>query len=506
MALAFNAPNSRMIVYEPVRNENGEIVDFTFVLISKATVDFFGGKDFTGKTITQALPDGNTMIADMARVIETGITHSWTRFYEVGQHEGNWFEVTDTRSGNYLVRVWDNITKRKLADEVLENQLAEQAEKKYLTLFNSIDLGFCIIEMIYDEKGKAYDYRFIEYNPAFEKQTGLTDAKGKTIKTLNPKHEQHWFDMYGRIAQTGEALYFEQEAVLINGWYEVSAFSVANDGKTVAVIFNDITLRKTAEKELNAFNTKLENEVKDRTSSLKEVNEILGQKIDELAKSNKELESFNYIASHDLQEPLRKIQTFLTLIKQRGKDEATVIGYMDKINTSAERMSALISDVLTYSKLSIEKHFVPIDLNIIIDNVLSDYELVISEKNAVVKKGILPIINAVPPQMHQLFSNLISNALKYSSNAPIIEIKSEIKTVKDLQIAEIIVADNGIGFDDQYSDQIFKLFQRLHGKSEYSGTGIGLSICKKITEQHNGNISAKSEIGKGTTFTVQLPV
>jgi len=179
---------------------------------------------------------------------------------------------------------------------------------------------------------------------------------------------------------------------------------------------------------------------------------------------------------------------------------------MDKINLSAERMSALISDVLTYSKLSSEKHLTPTDLNIVVENVLSDYELVISEKKALIYKDDLPAIKAIRPQMHQLFSNLISNALKYSNTAPVIEIKSSIISSSGVQMAEIIISDNGIGFDDQYSEQIFKLFQRLHGRSEYTGTGIGLSICKKIVEQHNGSISAKSAVGKGTTFTIYLPL
>jgi signal transduction histidine kinase len=180
---------------------------------------------------------------------------------------------------------------------------------------------------------------------------------------------------------------------------------------------------------------------------------------------------------------------------------------MDKISLSAERMSALIFDVLSYSKLASEEQYIPTDLNEVINTVLSDYDLAVSEKNAVIEKDILPIINAVPSQMHQLFSNLISNALKYSGADPFIEIKyATVISPVGLPQAEITIKDNGIGFDDQYSEQIFKLFQRLHGRSEYNGTGIGLSICKKIVDQHHGTISAKSNIGKGAAFTVLLPL
>lgn len=507
---AFNAANSRIIVFEPVRDAGNTIVDFTFSLISKATVDFFGGRDFTGQTITDALPDGDSQIAGMAKVMETGNTHKWTRFYDYGEHKNTWFDVTDTRSGDYLVRVWDNITERREQEEISKEKLEERTEEKYATLFNSIDQGFCIIEMVFDADDNPVDYIFSNYNHAFEQLTGLPDARGKTARAMVPNLESHWFELYGEIAKTGKPKQFEQgsEEMLDGVWYEVSAFPLTKErGNFVGIIFNNVTERKKIEREKEAFKQLLEEQVKERTARLDESKQLLEDKNEELAKMNKELESFTYIASHDLQEPLRKIQTFLTLIKQRGSNPETVRAYMDKISLSAERMSALIFDVLSYSKLASEEQYIPTDLNEVINTVLSDYDLAVSEKNAVIEKDILPIINAVPSQMHQLFSNLISNALKYSGADPFIEIKyATVISPEGLPQAEITVKDNGIGFDDQYSEQIFKLFQRLHGRSEYNGTGIGLSICKKIVDQHHGTISAKSNIGKGAAFTVLLPL
>lgn len=509
MRVAFDAPNSRIIIYTPVRDKNNTIVDFTFTLLSKASHDFFDGEDNTGKLFTDIFPDGNRQLAGMINVIETGISHTWTHFYESGEYKDSWFEVTDARSGDSLVRVWNNVTQRRKEEEASKDRVVEKVEEKYATLFNSIDQGFCIIEMVFDENDNPVDYIFSDYNHAFERLTGLPDAKGKTARTLVPNLESHWFELYGEIAKTGKPKQFEQgsEEMLDGVWYEVSAFPLTKErGNFVGLIFSNVTERKKAEREKEAFQRLLEEQVKERTESLKVVNLLLEEKNEELARSNKELESFNYVASHDLQEPLRKIQTFLTLIKQKKSDPEAVKGYMDKIQASSERMSALISDVLTYSRLAVDKQFVKTDLNHIIDAVLSDYELVIQEKKAVVNIGVLPAVTAVPPQMQQLFSNLISNALKYSSGFPVIEIKGTIVTHNQAEMAEIIVSDNGIGFDGQYSDQIFKLFQRLHGRSEYSGTGIGLSICKKIVEQHNGDISATSSPGNGATFTIHLPV
>lgn len=265
----------------------------------------------------------------------------------------------------------------------------------------------------------------------------------------------------------------------------------------------DIHERKVFEEELEAM-------VSDRTQKLNNFNLLLAQKNMELERTNKELESFNYVASHDLQEPLRKIQTFINMIKEWSMEGEMAQNYLDKIFNSAERMSRLIQDVLVYSRLSADDKFVTTDLNCILSNALIDYDLAIFEKKATIATTTLPVITAIPLQMYQLFTNLISNSLKYSNEALTIKISGTIITEETdgihREYAEIVFSDNGIGFEPQYSKQIFKLFQRLHGKTEYSGTGVGLSICKKIIEQHKGSIKAESQPGMGATFTIKLPV
>jgi PAS domain S-box-containing protein len=235
----------------------------------------------------------------------------------------------------------------------------------------------------------------------------------------------------------------------------------------------------------------------------------------ELESQNKELEQFAYVASHDLQEPLRKIQTFTDVIQRSLHNENLVETYFNKIRSSANRMSELIKSVLNYSKLAKdERGKEPVDLNKIISQVISDFELLIEEKHAKIITEKLPVIEGVSLSLNQLFANLIANALKFSDKTPVIEINSSIVNSIDVinhqdapggKYIEIRVVDNGIGFEQRYAQQIFGMFQRLHGKHEYAGTGIGLALCKKIVEHHDGFITAKGEPGKGTTFFVYFP-
>lgn len=222
---------------------------------------------------------------------------------------------------------------------------------------------------------------------------------------------------------------------------------------------------------------------------------------------NEQLEQFAFAASHDLQEPLRKISAFASLLLNKnyqGLDESG-LKYLNKISESSARMMNLISDLLAYTnEANAKKQFVKTDLNETIDNIKSDLEFLIFEKNAVIEADTLPVINAVPSQMNRLFYNLINNSLKFSRDgvAPVVKINYQ----RFSSYIKIIVRDNGIGFEQAYSEKIFDLFQRLNDKHSYKGSGIGLSLCKKIAEIHDGEIFAVSEDKKGAAFHIQLPV
>lgn len=272
--------------------------------------------------------------------------------------------------------------------------------------------------------------------------------------------------------------------------------------ETQSALEEEIEIRKRAEKELSDLNHSLEQRVEERTEELYKINR-------ELEMSNHDLQQYASVASHDLKEPLRKIQIYCDRVKREflaSSPEGQA--YAQKIITSSQRMSNLINDLLNYSKLSGDGLFHFTDVNRILKDLITDLELLISEKNASVHIDEFPEMEVIPGQIRQLFQNLLSNALKFSKGGvpPVINVKVEQIEKADEKFCSISVRDNGIGFNEMYKDKIFTMFQRLHTRDAFEGTGIGLAIVKKIVEKHNGSISVNSREGEGTTFTVLLPV
>jgi signal transduction histidine kinase len=269
---------------------------------------------------------------------------------------------------------------------------------------------------------------------------------------------------------------------------------------SLSVIITDLTLQKATQRKLEENNRQLEH---------------LNQTLEA---SNHDLQQFASVASHDLQEPLRKILMFSNFIKTKTgilNREQNV--YLDKIIGSADRMKSLIIDILNYSRLSADDgEFLPTDLNTVLKELLEDFELLIADKKATILYQNLPVAEVIRGQIRQVFQNLISNALKFSKDdvPPVIEIKASLLENKSFTSREqangpfclLTIEDNGIGFDEKYAGIVFSLFQRLHAKDSFEGTGIGLAITKKIIEKHHGLIQVKSAIGAGTKFMIIIPL
>ena len=355
----------------------------------------------------------------------------------------------------------------------------EKLQDRYELILNSAGEGICGL----DPHGKA---AFV--NPAVTRITGwsLAELIGKTEREIfYPNGSDGHTE--SRDANFGEQLFYRKDGTRFP--VEFVRTKIEENGRQTGsvLIFKDITERKRTE-------------------------ENLFQKAAELARSNAELEQFAFVASHDLQEPLRKIQAFGDRLKAK-LDQA--LGpepreYLDRMQNASARMRTLIDDLLAFSRvIRSAEPFVPVSLTQITKEVIGDLEVRMEKNAARVEVGDLPTIEADATQMRQLMLNLIGNALKFQplDAQPLVKVQGRtVTSISGEQFCELTVQDNGIGFEEQYAEKIFVVFQRLHGRGEYEGTGVGLAVCRRITDRHQGTIVAKGKPGGGATFIVTLPV
>jgi PAS domain S-box-containing protein len=484
------------------------------------------GYDIEAKPLLEVIPEikGQAFPALLDNVYHTGVPFSanemLARLTRNGKMEDVYFnyvyqpyyETDDTISGVTVI-AYD------VTSSVVANKKIEESKQKLDIVIDASELGTYELNLLTDEITCSDKYLEI-----FGFTEGIAPTHEQLINSLHPAEMQTRNKAFRDGLVSGTLFY--QAKILWDDktihWIEVKGKVFYDEEKRPVKLIGtvgDITAEKIqqqelteSEKKLRTLSNTLEKQVLARTLELE-------QKNIDLEKMNKELESFAYISSHDLQEPLRKIQTFATRIKEKEEDNLSDYGrdMFNRMQVAAKRMQTLIQDLLAYSRTNTtERKFETTDLNEIITLVKEDLREELKEKHATIEADHLCAADIIPFQFRQVMHNLIGNSLKFSNqgNPPNIQIKSEIADGMDFEnenltpgkkYCHISFSDNGIGFEQKYSEKIFEVFQRLHGKNEYDGTGIGLSIVKKIIENHHGLIMAKGELNKGATFDIYIP-
>ncbi len=323
-----------------------------------------------------------------------------------------------------------------------------------------------------------------------------------TIRALGEDMIQEEEEALARRAEQSRHSFLIAQAAQVGG----TALTLGILGLAYGLVRRELTARARAETELRQAHDELERRVQERTVELGTANAAL-------RRSNQDLEQLALIASHDLQEPLRKIQAFGDRLQKHAGEvlDEQGLDYLTRMRTAAARMRTLINDLLTYSRVTTQvRPFQQVDLAAVARETLADLESRIQQSQGRVELGELPTLEADPVQMHELLLNLIGNGLKFHrpGEPPVVRVEGRLLPANEASSpqCQIIVQDQGIGFDEVYRERIFEVFRRLHGRTEYEGSGIGLAICRKIVERHGGTITAHATPGQGATFIITLPV
>lgn len=494
LQIALDQSVSGIVVYEAVRDVRGDIRTYRVVLMNRRAERSLGltRADVLNQTVDTIFPSATTaeLWRNVGKVIETGESMRYDYFYNV-QRTGlaAWFDlcIEPVGDGQRAVVSFADISDIRAARQALLSD-----SLLFRTLSSTVpETGVIVTD---------YFKKIIIANgvlPGLLVETDPGLMQGQLLENIVlPEFREEWRNYLGT-ALRGESHFFSDHWA---GWRcEVYVGPVRNEQGAVVmilVVFRNVTEQYRQQQALIQSNLSLE-------------------------QSNHSLEQFAYVASHDLQEPLRKIRSFGDLLRNsygQALDESG-IDLIARMQAASERMSTLIQSLLAYARLSSEQRSPStVHLGDLFSDLMSDLSVTIQERQGVVRlKPPLPIIPGDEQQLRQLFQNLLTNALKFvpADRTPIITVSARVvegphvpnvAAAADATYAEVNIQDNGIGIEKDYYDKIFGLFNRLHGRKQYEGTGIGLATTKKVVENHNGTITLDSEVGVGTTFHVYLPI
>lgn len=487
----FDTSQASITLLRAVRDARGRVVDFAFKAANHATAQFLNLPPIAlpGRSMSEVLPSfkPSGLFDRYIEVLETGESQRFELLSGT-----RWLDVSLAKEDDGVVVTFLDITSSKQ----LQIQYQEQAEMLDGVLYNSAN-SLAVYDALRDAQGQVVDFRVRLFNRAALQDLALSwaDVQGKTLLELSPASKENGvFQAAVEVLETDLSQTVTRDFPYLAKSFTIALSRLGTDGLIVGSV--DITSLRQAQRQQEEL-------------------------LDELRRSNQSLERFAYVTSHDLQEPLRKIQSFGLLLQKRLTErlEPDELELLVRMQNAARRMKILIEELLTFSRLNAKKEaFRWLDLNRLVGEVLSDLDSAIQEKAARVSLGTLPSLPGDALQWRQLFQNLVSNALKFSRPGVPPHVKIRARTVRggtltdeptldtDRTYHEISVADNGVGFEDEFRERIFDLFQRLHGRSEYEGTGIGLAIVKKVAEQHQGAVKAVGRPGQGATFYVYVPV
>lgn len=490
--------------------------EMKITLANQTIIDIWGkGQDVVGKLYSEILPElaNQSIFQQLDNVYTTGIPfHARNQRVDIvveGQLQPYYFNYSFTplydTSGN-IYGVMN--TGAEITDLVIAQQSLAEMRENLQNAIEVAELGTWTMRL--EDQTITYSKRIKEWFGLPEEDARLEDL----LATVHEEDRSSVSDAIDEAIKTRSVYEVEYRVInKITGEERImharGQLCYSHNGEPTAIngTARDITVQKIAEQELERI-------VELRTSELKKAN------ID-LHNVNENLQQFAYVASHDLQEPLRKIKVYVDALLSKEKEHLSSLGqsYLMKVSKASKRMSDLIRDLLEFSRMKTEKTaYSEVDVNEIFKELVNDFEILIKQKGAKVAIDPLCTLHAVPLQMNQLFYNLFGNALKFtregvqpeitvsSRDLPLDETLQHDDLNSKWQYCEIVVADNGIGFGKEYRDQIFEIFQRLHTKDQFDGTGIGLALCKKIVQNHGGKITANSMEGQGSSFHVILPL